>query len=406
MNLNNIKNQFPIFSKKINGKSLVYLDSSNSSQKPISVLNKLDEFYRYEFSNVGRSIHSLAVKATNKFDETRVSIKNFINAKSKDEIIFTKNATESINLVASTFGQQNINKGDEILITELEHHSNYVPWHYLRKIKGAVIKFAPINEDGDIEINKFEKLITPKTKIVGITHLSNVTGTIVPVKEIVEIAHKKNIPVLIDGCQSAPHIKIDVQDIDCDFYVMSAHKVYGPTGVGILYGKKKWLENLPPYIGGGGMISEVKKDKITYASLPEKYEAGTMPTAEVIAFNESIKFMNSIGIENLMNHEKELTNYSLEKLKKMNSVKLIGNPKNKAGVISFTVKGIHPHDIATILDEDGVAIRAGHHCCQILHEKLNLTATARVSLGIYNTKEDIDILCKAIENCRKVFKLK
>ena len=406
MNLNNIKNQFPIFSKKINGKSLVYLDSSNSSQKPINVLNKLDEFYRYEFSNVGRSIHSLAVKATNKFDETRVSIKNFINAKSKDEIIFTKNATESINLVASTFGQQNINKGDEILITELEHHSNYVPWHYLRKIKGAVIKFAPINEDGDIEINKFEKLITPKTKIVGITHLSNVTGTIVPVKEIVEIAHKKNIPVLIDGCQSAPHIKIDVQDIDCDFYVMSAHKVYGPTGVGILYGKKKWLENLPPYMGGGGMISEVKKDKITYASLPEKYEAGTMPTAEVIAFNESIKFMNSIGIENLMNHEKELTNYALEKLKKMNSVKIIGNPKNKAGVISFTIKGIHPHDIATILDEDGVAIRAGHHCCQILHEKLNLSATARVSLGIYNTKEDIDILCKAIENCRKVFKLK
>ena len=406
MNLNNIKNQFPIFSKKINGKSLVYLDSSNSSQKPINVLNKLDEFYRYEFSNVGRSIHSLAVKATNKFDETRVSIKNFINAKSKDEIIFTKNATESINLVASTFGQQNINKGDEILITELEHHSNYVPWHYLRKIKGAVIKFAPINEDGDIEINKFEKLITPKTKIVGITHLSNVTGTIVPVKEIVEIAHKKNIPVLIDGCQSAPHIKIDVQDIDCDFYVMSAHKVYGPTGVGILYGKKKWLENLPPYIGGGGMISEVKKDKITYASLPEKYEAGTMPTAEVIAFNESIKFMNSIGIENLMNHEKELTNYALEKLKKINSVKLIGNPKNKAGVISFTIKGIHPHDIATILDEDGIAIRAGHHCCQILHEKLNLSATARASLGIYNTKEDIDILCKAIENCRKVFKLK
>ena len=406
MNLNNIKNQFPIFSKKINGKSLVYLDSSNSSQKPINVLNKLDEFYRYEFSNVGRSIHSLAVKATNKFNETRVSIKNFVNAKSKDEIIFTKNATEAINLVASTFGQQNINKGDEILITELEHHSNYVPWHYLRKIKGAVIKFAPINEDGDIEINKFEKLITPKTKIVGITHLSNVTGTIVPVKEIVEIAHKKNIPVLIDGCQSAPHIKIDVQDIDCDFYVMSAHKVYGPTGVGILYGKKKWLENLPPYIGGGGMISEVKKDKITYASLPEKYEAGTMPTAEVIAFNESIKFMNSIGIENLMNHEKELTNYALEKLKKMNSVKIIGNPKNKAGVISFTIKGIHPHDIATILDEDGVAIRAGHHCCQILHEKLNVSATARASLGIYNTKEDIDILCKAIENCRKVFKLK
>ena len=406
MNLNNIKNQFPIFSKKINGKSLVYLDNSNSSQKPVNVLNKLDEFYRYEFSNVGRSIHSLAVKATNAYDETRVSIKNFINAQSKDEIILTKNATESINLVASTFGQQHINEGDEILITELEHHSNYVPWHYLREIKGAIIKFAPINKDGDIEIDKFEKLITSKTKIIGITHISNVTGTIVPVKEIVEIAHKKNIPVLIDGCQGAPHIKIDVQDIDCDFYAMSAHKIYGPTGVGILYGKKKWLENLPPYTGGGGMIHEVKKEKITYASLPAKYEAGTMPTAEVIAFNESIKFMNSIGIENLMNHEKELTNYALEKLKKMNSVKLVGNPKNKAGVISFTIKGIHPHDIATILDEDGVAIRAGQHCCQILHEKLNLSATARASFGVYNTKEDIDILCKGIENCRKVFESK
>ena len=406
MNLNNIKNQFPIFSKKINGKSLVYLDSSNSSQKPTSVLNKLDEFYRYEFSNVGRSIHSLAVKATNQYDETRVSIKKFINAKSKEEIIFTKNATESINLVASTFGQQYVGEGDEILITELEHHSNYVPWHYLRKIKGAVIKFAPINKDGDIEIDKFQKLITSKTKIIGITHVSNVTGTIVPVKEIVEIAHKKNIPVLIDGCQGAPHIKIDVQDIDCDFYVMSAHKIYGPTGVGILYGKKKWLENLPPYIGGGGMINEVTKEKITYASSPTKYEAGTMPTAEVIAFNESIKFMNSIGIENLMNHEKELINYALEKLKKMNSVTLVGNPKNKAGVISFTIKGIHPHDIATILDEDGVAIRAGQHCCQILHDKLNLSATARASFGVYNTKEDIDVLCKAIENCRKVFESK
>jgi len=406
MNIENIKSQFPIFSKTINGKPLVYLDSSNSSQKPLSVINRLDAFYKNEFSNIGRSIHSLSVNATNKFEETRISVKNFINANSKEEIIFTKNATESINLVASTFGQLNIKKGDEILISELEHHSNYVPWHYLRESKGAVIKFSPINDDGDIIISEFEKLITSKTKIIAITHLSNVTGTIVPVKEIIDIAHKKNIPVLVDGCQSAPHIKIDVKDLDCDFYAISCHKVYGPTGVGILYAKKKWLEKLPPYIGGGGMISDVKKDRISYAQLPEKYEAGTMPTAEVVAFNESIKFMQSIGIENLINHEKKLTNYALDKLKTINSVKLVGNPKNKAGVISFTIKGIHPHDIATILDEDGVAIRAGHHCCQILHEKLNLTATARVSFGIYNTKEDVDILCKAIENCRKVFDLK
>ena len=406
MNIENIKAQFPIFSKKINGKSLVYLDSSNSSQKPISVINRLDDFYKNEFSNIGRSIHSLSINATNKFEETRMSVKNFINANSVDEIIFTKNATESINLIASTFGQQNIEKGDEILITELEHHSNYVPWHYLRENKGAVIKFAPINDDGDIIISEFEKLITAKTKIIAITHLSNVTGTIVPVKEIIDIAHKKNIPVLVDGCQSAPHIKIDVKDLDCDFYAISCHKVYGPTGVGVLYAKKKWLEKLPPYIGGGGMISEVKKDMVSYAALPAKFEAGTMPTAEVVAFNESIKFMNSIGIKNLVKHENELTKYALEKLKTINSVKIVGNPKNKAGVISFTIKGVHPHDIATILDEDGVAIRAGHHCCQILHQKLNLTATARASFGVYNTKEDIDILCKAIENCRKVFNLK
>ena len=406
MNLENIKSQFPIFSKKVNGKSLVYLDSSNSSQKPLTVINRLDSFYKNEFSNIGRSIHSLSVNATNKFDETRVSVKNFINANSKDEIIFTKNATESINLIASTFGQQYIKKGDEILITELEHHSNYVPWHYLRENKGAIIKFAPINDDGDIIISEFEKLINSKTKIIAVTHLSNVTGTIVPVKEIIDIAHKKNVPVLVDGCQSAPHLKIDVKDLDCDFYAISGHKVYGPTGVGVLYGKKKWLEKLPPYVGGGGMISEVTKDKSSYAPLPEKFEAGTMPTAEVVAFNESIKFMESIGIENLVSHERILTDYALEKLKTINSVKIIGNPKNKAGVISFTIKGIHPHDIATILDEDGVAVRAGHHCCQILHQRLNLVATARASFGVYNTKEDIDVLCGAIENCRKVFDLK
>ena len=406
MNIENIKSQFPIFSKKINGKSLIYLDSSNSAQKPLNVINKLDDFYKNEFSNIGRSIHSLSVNATNQFDETRMSVKKFINANSKDEIIFTKNATESINLVASTFGQLNIRKGDEILITELEHHSNYVPWHYLRENQGAIIKFAPINDEGDIVIEELEKLITKKTKIIAVTHLSNVTGTIVPVKEIIDIAHNKNIPVLVDGCQSAPHIKIDVKDLDCDFYAISGHKVYGPTGGGILYAKKKWLEKLPPYIGGGGMISEVKKNSISYAKLPEKYEAGTMPTAEVVAFNESIKFMNSIGIKNLINHENELTNYALEKIKRINSVKIIGNPKNKAGVISFTIKGVHPHDIATILDEHGIAIRAGHHCCQILHERLNLVATARASFGVYNTKEDIDILCEGIENCRKVFDLK
>jgi len=403
MNIKNIKSQFPIFSKKINGKPLIYLDSANSAQKPLSVINRLNDFYKNEFSNIGRSIHSLAVNATNKFEETRVGVKNFINAQHKEEIIFTKNATEAINLIATTFGQENINEGDEILLTELEHHANYVPWHFLRENKKAIIKFAPVNDDGDIIIEELKKLITSKTKIIAVTHLSNVTGTIVPVKEIVDIAHKKNIPVLVDGCQSAPHIKVDVKDLDCDFYAFSAHKVYGPTGVGVLYAKKKWLEQLPPYIGGGAMISEVKKNKITYAPIPEKYEAGTMATAEVITFNESLKFIKSIGMDNVINHENEITNYALEKLKKINSIKIIGNPKKKAGVISFTIKGVHPHDIATILDEDAVAIRAGHHCCQIFHEKMKLTATARASIGIYNSKEDIDMLCLAIENCNKIF---
>ena len=403
MNIKDIKSQFPIFSKKINDKPLVYLDSANSAQKPLSVINRLNDFYKNEFSNIGRSIHSLAVNATNKFDETRIGVKNFINAQHKEEIIFTKNATEAINLIATTFGQENIKEGDEILLTELEHHANYVPWHFLRENKKAIIKFAPVNEDGDIIIEELKKLITTKTKIIAVTHLSNVTGTIVPIKEIVDIAHKKNIPVLVDGCQSAPHIKVDVKDLDCDFYAFSGHKVYGPTGVGVLYAKKKWLEELPPYIGGGAMISEVKKNKITYAPIPEKYEAGTMATAEVITFNESLKFIKSIGMDNLIKHENEITNYALDNLKKINSVKIIGNPKNKAGVISFTIKGVHPHDIATILDEDAVAIRAGHHCCQIFHEKMKLTATARASIGVYNSKDDIDMLCLAIENCNKIF---
>ena len=406
MNIDNIKKEFPIFNHKVQNNDLVYLDSANSSQKPQLVVDRIYDFYTKEFSNVGRSVHYLAVAATNLYENTRVLVQKYINAKDKNEIVFTKGATEAINLVANTFGQKFLNKGDEILLTELEHHSNYVPWHYLRQSKGVNIRFAEVNENGDVTIESIEKNITKKTKIIAITHLSNVTGAILPIKEIINLAHSKNIPVLIDGCQGAPHLKLDMQELDCDFYAISCHKVYGPTGVGILYAKKKWLEKLPPYIGGGGMISEVKKDKITYAPLPEKYEAGTMPTAEVVAFNESIKFMHSVGIENIIKHEKELTYYTLEKLKKINSVNIVGNPRNKAGVISFTIKGIHPHDISTIVDEEGVAIRAGHHCCQILHKRLNLNATARASIGVYNTKEDIDVLCDAIKNCRKIFELK
>ena len=406
MNIDNIKKEFPIFDNKVHNNDLVYLDSANSSQKPRVVVDRIYDFYTKEFSNVGRSVHYLAVAATNLYENTRASVQKFINAKDANEIVFTKGATEAINLVASTYGQNHLKEGDEVLLTELEHHSNYVPWHYLRKSKGIKIEFADINEDGEVTLESIEKKITPKTKIIAVTHLSNVTGAILPIKEIVDLAHSKNIPVLVDGCQGAPHLNLDMQDLDCDFYAISCHKMYGPTGLGILYEKKKWLEELPPYQGGGGMISEVKKDSITYGSLPNKYEAGTMATAQVIAFDESIKFLNKIGMNNIIKHEKELVEYGQELMRKNNSVKLVGNPKNKGSVLSFTIDGIHPHDIATILDEEGVAIRAGHHCCQILHEKLGLAATARASIGIYNTKEDIDKLNSSINNCKKIFNLK
>ena len=403
MSLKDIKKEFPIFNNKIQNNDLVYLDSANSSQKHQVVVDRIYDFYTKEFSNVGRSIHYLAVAATNLYENTRTLVQKYINAKDKNEIVFTKGATEAINLVANTFGQKYLKEGDEVLLTELEHHSNYVPWHYLRKSKGVKIKFAEMDENGDVTLETIEKNITDKTKIIAITHLSNVTGAILPVKEITKLAHSKNIPVLIDGCQGAPHLKLDMQDLDCDFYAISCHKMYGPTGLGILYAKKKWLEELPPYQGGGGMIREVKKEGITFGGLPNKYEAGTMATAQVIAFGESIKFINKIGIENIEKHERELTVYGEEVLRKNNSVKLIGNPKDKGSVLSFTLDGVHPHDIATILDEDGVAIRAGHHFCQILHEKLGLSATARASLGVYNTKEDLDKLNESLNKCKKIF---
>jgi len=403
MNIDNIKKEFPIFNNKVHNNDLVYLDSANSSQKPLVVVDRIYDFYTKEFSNVGRSVHYLAVAATNLYENTRNSVQKYINAKDRNEIVFTKGATEAINLVANTFGQKYLKEGDEVLLTELEHHSNYVPWHYLRKSKGVKIEFADVNDNGEVTIESIEKKITPKTKIIAVTHLSNVTGAILPIKEITQLAHSKNIPVLVDGCQGAPHLRLDMQDLDCDFYAISCHKMYGPTGLGILYAKKKWLEELPPYQGGGGMIGEVKKDNITYGDLPNKYEAGTMQTAQVIAFDESIKFLNKIGIENIMKHEYELINYANEILRKNNSVKIIGKPKNKGGVISFTIDGIHPHDIATILDEDGVAIRAGHHCCQVLHDKLGLVATARASIGVYNTKDDLDQLNLSINKCKKIF---
>lgn len=402
--LSNIKDQFPIFKNKIKGKRLVYLDSANSSQKPQSVIDAVNNFYANDFSNVGRGIYRLAVNASEKYELTRTNIKKFIGTDNETEVIFTKNATESLNLVASCFGEKFINKGDEIILTELEHHANYVPWHFLRQKKGAIIKFLPIDQYGDLKINELENLITNKTKIISVTHMSNVTGTISPLDKIISIAKKHNIPVCVDGTQGAAHLDVNLKELDCDFYAFSGHKMYGPTGVGLLALKYKWLELFEPFLGGGGMIDFVSKKEIAYARGVWKMEAGTMPTAEVVALNESINFINNIGKKNIINHENELTKLALEKLQNMKSVKIVANPKLQGGVFSFNLDQIHSHDVSTILDQEGVAVRGGHHCCQVLHDVLNINSSVRVSFGVYNTSEDLEVLCESIKKCQKIFK--
>ena len=401
-----IKDQFPIFKNKTNGKDLVYLDSANSSQKPQSVIDAVSNFYSNEFANVGRGIYSLAVNASEKYELTRSNLKSFIGANDDYEIVFTKNATESLNLVASCYAEKFIEEGDEIILTEVEHHANYVPWHYLRERKGAIIKFLPIDENGDLKINELEKLISKKTKIISVTHMSNVTGSITPLNEIINIAKKYDIPVSVDGTQGAAHLDLDIKELDCDFYSFSGHKMYGPTGVGLLAIKYKWLEEFGPFIGGGGMIDYVSKKDIAYARGVWKMEAGTMPTAQVIALNESINFINKLGKKNIIKHEVNLTKIALEKLSKNTAVKIIASPKNQGGVFSFNIDKIHSHDVSTILDQEGIAVRGGHHCCQVLHEVLNINSSVRVSFGVYNDENDIESLCEGIEKCQNIFKKK
>ena len=398
-----VKDQFPIFEKKIKGKRLTYLDSANSSQKPKSVIDQLNNFYSYEFSNVGRGIYTLASNASEKYEDTRSELKKFINCKNDDEIIFTKNSTESLNLIAHCFGEKFINEGDEIISTELEHHANYVPWHFLRKKKNAIIKFIPIDDDGNLLIDQLPGLITNKTKIISVTHMSNVTGTIIDIKKIKEIANAHGIPVCVDGTQGAAHLKTDMQELGCDFYAFSAHKMYGPTGLGMLYVKYKWLESFDPFIGGGGMIDFVSKEDVSYARGVWKFEAGTMPTAEVIALKESINFINKIGKDKICQHEDYLKDFAIETLRKNNAVKFVGSPKTQGSVFSFNIKDIHSHDVSTVFDQEGVAVRGGHHCCQILHDRLNLNSSVRVSFGVYNDKDDILILDEAIKKCQKIF---
>ena len=398
-----VREDFPALAMKVYGKPLVYLDNAASAQKPNAVLDRMTEAYKTEYANVHRGLHYLANAATDAYEGGRAKVAQFLNAGRAEEIVFTRNATEAINLVASSWGGPNIKDGDEIVISIMEHHSNIVPWHFLRERQGAVIKWAPVDDDGNFLIDEFEKLLTPKTKLVAITQMSNALGTIVPVKDVVRIAHGHGIPVLVDGSQAAVHFPVDVRDIDCDFYVFTGHKVYGPTGIGALYAKYDHLVAMRPYMGGGEMIREVAKDWVTYGDPPHKFEAGTPAIVEAIGLGAAIDYVNSIGKDRIAKHEHDLLTYATERLREINSLRIIGTARDKGAVISFDMKGAHPHDVATVIDRAGIAVRAGTHCVMPLLERFNVTATCRASFGMYNTRGEVDQLAQALIKARELF---
>tara|TARA_X000001036_G_scaffold89953_1_gene82303 strand:+ start:403 stop:1617 length:1215 start_codon:yes stop_codon:yes gene_type:complete len=403
MSLKNIKKDFPILEQKINGKNLVYLDSAATTQKPKEVINSLNNYYNETNSNIHRGVHTLSQKATEKYEKAREKIANFIDASSSKEIIFVRGATEAVNLVANSYARPLLRENDEILISQMEHHANIVPWQMICEEKKAKLKIIPIDKSGELIMSEVKELINEKTKFISLNHVSNSLGTINPIKKIIDIAHQKNIKIMIDGAQAVQHLEISMKDIDADFYCFSGHKMYAPTGIGILYGKKELLEEMPPYQGGGDMIKSVTFEKTTYNDIPNRFEAGTPNISGAIALGKAIEYINQIGIRNINKHEEDLLNYATSKLKKINEVKIIGEAKEKAAVLSFIIEGIHPHDIGTIMDSHGIAIRAGHHCTQPIMDYYNVPATARASFAIYNTKEDVDELVKAIEKCIKVF---
>jgi cysteine desulfurase/selenocysteine lyase len=397
------RKDFPILNQKVHGVPLVYLDNAATTQKPLSVIEAENKYYREYNANIHRGVHLLSQQATKAYEDARVKIQKFINAANSAEIIYTRGTTEGINLVAQTWGRKNVQAGDEILVSAMEHHSNIVPWQMLCEEKGAKLKVIPINDAGELLMDEFKKLVTSKTKLVAVTHVSNALGTINPIADIIQYAHSKGVLVLIDGAQSIPHIKVDVQALDCDFYAFSGHKIYAPTGIGVLYGKYKLLDAMPPYQGGGDMIASVTFEKTTYAKLPNKFEAGTPHIAGVIGLGAALDYVSAIGVEKIAAHEHELLVYGTQALSKIKEVRIIGTAAMKAGVISFTLGEIHPHDIGTILDKQGVAIRAGHHCAQPVMERFDIPATARASFGLYNVKEEIDILVTAIQKTLEVF---
>lgn len=403
MNVQQIRTDFPILARQVYGKPLVYLDNGATTQKPQCVIRKITEMYENLNANVHRGVHFLSQEATNAHENARKTVQKFINAASPSEIVFTRGTTESINLVATSFCGQFCKKDDEILISTMEHHSNIVPWQMQRELRGIKLQVAPITDEGELIWDEFEKKINERTRLIAVTHVSNVLGTINPVQRIVEIAHKYDIPVLIDAAQSVQHLPIDVQALDCDFLVFSSHKIYGPTGVGVLYGKQKWLDAMPPYQGGGEMIASVSFEKTTYNELPFKFEAGTPDYVGTSALATALEYISGIGIENIARYEHELLAYGMEQLRTIEGMRLIGTAKEKSSVISFLVKDIHPYDLGTLLDKMGIAIRTGHHCAEPLMRRLGVEGTARASFALYNTKEEIDTLVAAIQRIAKMF---
>jgi cysteine desulfurase/selenocysteine lyase len=398
-----IRRDFPILTERPYGKPLVYLDSAASAQKPKAVIDRMVHVYEHEYANVHRGLHYLANAATEAFEDAREKVRSFINAGSTDEIIFTRSATEAINIVAASFGQAHLAEGDEVVLSIMEHHSNIVPWHFHRERKGVALKWVGVADDGSFSIEDFERALSPRTKIVAISHMSNVLGTVVPVKEIIRIAHERGIPVLVDGCQGAVHLDVDVRDLDADFYVFSGHKVYGPTGIGVLYGKREWLERLPPYSGGGEMIETVTMDNVTYNTPPHRFEAGTPPIVQAIGLGAAVDYMQSIGRSRIHAHEAALGAYAQERLSRLNSIRLIGTAPGKGAIVSFEMKGAHAHDVATVIDRSGVAVRAGTHCAMPLMTRFGVTSTCRASFALYNTRDEVDALVEALAKAETLF---
>jgi cysteine desulfurase/selenocysteine lyase len=398
-----IRRDFPILSREIYGKPLVYLDSGASAQKPQVVLDAISHAYSQDYANVHRGLHFLSNAATDAYEKARETVRRFLNAASTEEIVFTSNTTSAINAVAYGWGMPRIGEGDEIVISIMEHHSNIVPWHFIRERQGAKLVWVPVDDLGAFHIEEFEKRLTPKTKLVAITQMSNALGTVTPIKEICRIAHERGIPVLVDGSQSAVHMPIDVQDLGCDFFVFTGHKVYGPSGIGVLYGRREMLEAMRPFHGGGEMILEVTEDDVTYNDPPHRFEAGTPPIVQAIGLGAALDYMETVGRERIAAHEANLKNYAHERLRAINSLRIFGDAPGKAAIVSFELQGIHAHDVSMVIDRAGVAVRAGTHCAQPLLKRFGVTSTCRASFGMYNTRAEIDVLAEALEKARKFF---